>query len=327
MSCSKIVLLALPLALFACAATTESPEADDEEEGTSEEALASSKDVTADYVGAYKTAPNAPEGDVTSLRLRKDRTFVIVQAGATEQGKYEVRKTTSATELRLTLPSGSKKTFKLSLGADPFRPILEITRSRKTSRLERQLTSCASVNCLTGMGCDVVETDGVPGPVCSPRTPAWKTALATYDLWGANFSGVIPGSYGNRGSLSCGVSVSTSYVTCGTVGWNGWAVSAPIAFDGTFLTGTPQGDDNYLAGKIGSDGQVTLTAWRKKECYSVPSGRFCDGKSTDTGGTVTPYEMCRTKDLVFQSGGWASGYFTKCSACTAEQECTRYPAK
>jgi hypothetical protein len=30
---------------------------------------------------------------------------------------------------------------------------------------------------------------------------------------------------------------------------------------------------------------------------------------------------------VFQSGGWASGYFTKCSSCTPEMECTRYPAK
>jgi hypothetical protein len=250
MSCSKILLLALPLALFACAATPESPEADDE---TSEEAYTSSKDVTADYVGAYKTAPNAPEGDVTSLRLRKDRTIVIVRAGATAEGKHEVRKTASATKLRLTVQSGtsrSKRTFKLSLGAEPFRPILEITRSRKTSLLERQLTSCASVNCLTGMGCDVVETDGVPGPVCSPRTPACKTALATYDLWGAGFYSVTPGTYGHRGSLSCGVSVSTSYVTCGTVGWNGWAMSAPIAFDGTFLTGTPLGDDNYLAGAL-----------------------------------------------------------------------------
>jgi hypothetical protein len=324
---SKIFLFALPLAVFACAATTESPGGGDEDEGSSEEAYTSSRDVTADYVAAYQTPPNTPAGDVTSLRLRKDRTFVLVQGGATEQGTYEVRKTGTATDLRLTLPSGSKKTFKVSLGAAETRPTLEITRNRKTSRLERQLTSCAAVNCLTGMGCDVVETDGVPGPVCSPRTPAWKTALATYDLWGGDFSGVIPGSYGNRGSLSCGVSVSAGNITCGTVGWNGWAVSAPIAEGGTFLTGTPQGDDNYLAGKIASDGQVTLTAWRKKECYSVPSGRFCDGKSTDTGGTAKPYEMCRTKDLVFQSGGWASGYFTKCSSCTPEMECTRYPAK
>ena len=60
---------------------------------------------------------------------------------------------------------------------------------------------------------------------------------------------------------------------------------------------------------------------------AVPSGRFCDGKATDQGGTVKPYEMCRTKDLVFQSGGWASGHFTTCSSCTADMQCTRYPVK
>lgn len=329
MATSKLLLLALPLALFACAATTDDLGEDglDQDAETSEDELKKTTDVSADFVGDYRTPSSSAVGDVASLRLRKDRTFVLVQGGKTEEGRFVVRKgATAEAELRLTLASGAGKTFKVTLGAEPFRSKLTITRSRKTSVLERQLLSCESVNCTTGFGCDVVETDGVPGPVCSARTPAWKLALGSYDLWGTSFDQVIPGNY-MRSGLGCGVTVSTSTIRCGTVGWDGWSVAAPIAADGTFLTGVATGDENYLEGSIAADGQVTLKAWRKKECYSVPSGRFCDGKATDRGATQKPYEMCRTPDQTFGQGGWASGYYTKCSACTTTMGCSRFPAK
>ncbi len=328
MATSKL-LLALPFLLIACAATPADLEEDarDEDAETSEEELRKTTDVSADFVGDYRTPSSQAVGDVASLRLRTDRTFVLVQGARTEEGRYVVRKGASAqAELRLTLASGAGKTFKVTLGSDPFRATLTVTRSRKTSVLERQLLSCASVNCTPGFGCDVVETDGVPGPVCTSRKPAWQTALGSYDLWGVGFGQVIPGNYGRSG-ISCGVTVSTSTIRCGTVGWDGWSVGAPIAEDGTFLTGVATGDENYLEGRIAADGQVTLKGWRKKECYSVPSGRFCDGKATDRGDTQKPYEMCRTPDQTFGQGGWASGYYVKCADCTTTMGCSRFPAK
>lgn len=317
--------LALPSLVFACAATTDVAEEDDE--ATDEQAYTSWVDVSASYVGAYTPAPGARPGEVTSLRLRKDRSFVLVQNGATEQGLWTVKKGGAVAELRLTVASGARKTFRVTLG-DGFRPRLALTRSRKTSELERAPVSCESVTCTTGMGCDVVDTDGVPGPVCNVRAPAWKTALAGYDLWGATFSGLWQLSYGagSRG-VSCGIRVSASTITCGTVGWDGWAVTGRIADDGTILGGTREGDGNYIAGRIDATGAVTLDAWRKKECYTVPSGTFCDKKEAGSlPKTAKPYEMCRTPDQTFQSGGWASGYYLECSECTPERQCIRYPA-
>ena len=330
MTFAKLAFLALPLSLVACAATTDATDGTDAdtEEASSEEALTGKvADVSADYVGSYKTIADLGAGSVASLRLRKDKSYEMVVGDKTEQGKFKVRKGNEReVEIRLTQASGTYKIYRGVLG-DGFRPQLRLSRLRTVSILERAPTSCASVNCTAGYGCDVEEKDGVPGPVCNARVPAWKIALAGYDLWGADVKGVLHGNYGYVGGVNCGITVSTSTITCGTVGWSGWAVSAAIAPDGTFLSGTPQGDDNYLAGSVAADGQVTLTAWRKKECYSVPSGRFCDGKATDTSGSAKAYQMCRTKDLVFQSGGWASGYFTECSKCRPEDDCTRYPAK
>lgn len=328
MNFAKLSFLALPLALVACAATTNDEADDASEESSSEEALTGKvTDVSADYVGAYKTISDLGPGSITSLRLRKDKTYVVVIDGKTEQGTFTVRKGNEReVELRLIRPSGNFTVWRGNLG-DGFRPHFRLSRIRTVSILERELTSCASVNCTSGFGCDVEEKDGVPGPVCNPRVPAWKLGLAGYDLWGADVQAVFHGNYGYVGGIACGITVSTSTVTCGTVGWNGYSVTAAVAPDGSFVTGTAQGDESYMAGTIAADGKVTLTAWRKKECYSVPSGRFCEGKTTDASGSAKSYQMCRTKDLTFQSGGWASGYYQDCSKCTAEQQCTRYPAK
>ncbi len=158
--------------------------------------------------------------------------------------------------------------------------------------------------------------------VTPPPPPAeiWKSAFAGADLWGTRFVGIVPapGSSGGRKDVYCNIVPSRATISCG-LNPESTHVSAAIAADGSFAAtiGTPAGTGGELGGSVAVDGSVTLTQYRRTECFQT-SWRWCERTGTDgqnIPARATPYELCRTPDQTFGQGGWASGYYLACSQC------------
>lgn len=164
-----------------------------------------------------------------------------------------------------------------------------------------------------------------PPPPPPPAPASWKSALTGFDLWGVQFTAVLPphSASGGRKDLFCRIVPSASNIYCSwTYDWTD--VSAKIADDGTFSisTGAPGNTGSDLAGSIASDGTVTLTTYRNTQCFQT-SWKWCEVKQAgdqNMPARATPIQLCRTPDQTFGQGGMASGYYLACSACNGRCE-------
>lgn len=321
-----VALAALLSPVFACSSSA--PEEDDDATEAAEAAQSAGEDVSAGYVGAYATAPSAPAGEISALRLATSGRYALTRKGAAEEGSYKVIKLSSRVELRLTPSSGARRTYKASLG-DGLRPLLALTRSGRTSVLQREPTSCAGVTCNPGYACAVESFEGVPRPVCNPSappTPAWKSALGGFDRWGVSFSAVLPPvSYlGARKAVSCIITPANDTIACGTTGYDALYVNAAIGSDGAFSSsvGNPNQSGGELRGRVGANGAVTLERFRRTECFQT-SSYWCESQETDgqnIPATQTAFMLCRTPDVTFPNGDWVAGYYKACSDCHGDCE-------
>lgn len=311
--------------LLACAAdpsdATETEDAD-----VAEEDLKGSKDVTADLVGRYAPPQNAPGGAVSKLLLKTDKSYELTSASGVERGTFKATESSGNVTLRLAPASGSAKNYRAKVGTG-FRPILTLSRYSTTWILEREPTSCQSVNCNPGYGCAVEAYEGVPRPVCNPVVPAWQLAFQGEAVWGATFRDVDFGQWTpDRRTLSCSIRPKEATINCSTNGFDPiyTAVSATIQPDGTFAyaAGGPNQSGGELRGRIAQDGTVTVERFRKTECFQT-SSFWCEGRETNGASmpkSVKAVPICRTPDITFQSGGWAMGYWLACSECQGRCE-------
>lgn len=317
---SSLLALVTGAALLACAADPASDPASGEDPGQDEADLTSGKDVSADYVGRYAPPANAAAGSPSLLLLKKDKHYALTTASGTEEGSFVVRASGSTVQLRLTPAKGAARTYRATLGSG-FRPLLTLSRYAATWTFERELVSCASVNCLAGFACTVEERDGVPGPACNPVSPTWKLAFAAQDLWGVTFANTITtGMFpGVQKPLYCQIHVANAQIGCGPTGLDFPKVWAAIQADGTFSVayGNPGQTGGELAGSIGQGGKVTLTRFRDTECFQTSSS-WCEQHDTSGGNvpaTSTAFALCSTPGQSWDNGDWVAGYMLDCAQC------------
>jgi len=321
---SRITTLAFVSLAFNVVAC--SPQMDGEEEfDTIESAQTLTPDVSANYVGRYAKAPSAPIGEITSMVLKTTGRYVLTRNGAQEEGSYKVTSPSTGDQLRLTPMTGANRIYQVSLGTGS-RPLFTATRSGRSSVLEREPTSCTGFSCATGHACSVEAYEDVPRPVCKRTEPAWKSALASFDLWGVDFKAVLPPvSYlSSRKTVYCTITPKSDRISCGTTGYDSHYVGATIQADGSFATawGGPRETGGELRGRVGASGAVTFERFRRTECFQT-SSYWCESQETDGQGipaTRTAFELCRTPDVTYPSGGWSSGYYKPCSECHGDCE-------
>jgi len=160
-----------------------------------------------------------------------------------------------------------------------------------------------------------------PPPPPAPPAPTWKTGLAGFNLWGAEFKDALPSpsAYSSsRKTVLCKIVPSSATIACGTM-FDSTPIVASIGDDGAFSmnAGAAGQTGGELVGHLDADGKATLTRFRQTECFQT-SSRWCESQETDGShlpAVATPYRLCRTKDQHFQSGGWASGFYVDCSKC------------
>ncbi len=156
----------------------------------------------------------------------------------------------------------------------------------------------------------------------------WKDALAGQDRWGAVFRDVLPPpSYAApRRPVACWIDVPRSKIICHADSYEYEHLSATtsISAAGTFdvAVGGERENGQEIKGSVGADGKVTLTRFRRTECFRT-SSVFCYTHETDgtnLPATVSAVELCKTKDMFFQSGGYALGSYIACSECQGQCE-------
>lgn len=334
LSSSLVAVLASALAIVACASPIEQGDGDGETAESAESAA--TVDVSADVFGRYASRADAVGGEFTALVLRSNKTYALTKVGGgTESGTFTATKPASGMQIRLSPTSTtSKRIYRASLAGSVFRPTLTLTRSGKTSVLDRlEPTSCASVNCNAGYACAVEDdADGVPRAVCNPdapvdppapTTPAWKSA-APGTFWGLGFTqavtAVASGMQINGKPLWCTIRPATSVISCAVTGWDFSDVAASIADDGTFDVGGASGSSAKLKGKVHADGRVILEAFSVLKCVNA---NYCErfyGEGLPKQSSDPAVELCRVPGQTFPSGGWTAGYYQDCTKCDGRCE-------
>lgn len=161
----------------------------------------------------------------------------------------------------------------------------------------------------------------------APPPPAWKTAFANgHPLWAVRLEQTLPSNspYWGRIPLACSVSAKNATITCAAHDFLYSGTTAAIRDDGTFDQSSGKYNENggELRGFIAPNGTVTVERFRHTICVQT-SSKWCETRESDgqnLPASAKAFELCRTPDVTFPAGGWASGYFLACSQCNGKCE-------
>jgi hypothetical protein len=155
----------------------------------------------------------------------------------------------------------------------------------------------------------------------------WNSSLGSQNLWGARFESLIPVGSSiapSRVGVACKIAVAEATIRCSSRDFLYDGVTAPIQADGSFAvtTGTATTSGGELRGNIAADGTVTLERWALRTCFQT-SQSWCERSQTDgqnLPAKAQAFELCRTRDMFFPSGGYALGSELACSECSGQCE-------